>query len=299
VSQIGGGEELSEINELGLSIHNIDALGRHTHVLYTKEGHELTKVDALGQIRRQTYDKRTGVRISLIDESGDVQIWEVGSYFGEVRAYKDLAGQWIAYERNHTGQIVSEKGNLEQVTKARSGGGYTPPPKDIIRTYDEAGNEHSIVDKGIGAETYKAYDAEGCVVTSFFQGNGLNQRTNTQYDGMQRIISAINIDLSVEDDDSDILIKIFYDSGSNRRLAVMYAKNDQKEWYGIRECWGDYDAANRVLLSDGVRLDYGIGIAPGRGKAVTWDKGRVSQEKVIDKGGHENRKGLSMMQRDY
>ncbi|WP_448102750.1 RES domain-containing protein [Luteibacter jiangsuensis] len=200
-----------------------------------------------------TYDI-DGNLVAQTNADGDSESW-VRDTYGRVIDHTDLSGATYHYTYDaYSGAQLTETDNwgaveLGDVTAPGYVHGANGTSNSETRTYNAAGQVTSVT-YGDGSTYSYAYDANGNQVrqeASTVDGNGqaVHTVTTTTYDSHGRISQVTS------DDGSEVLAETYtYDAAGNRRSIVAtvtaggIVKASTTSWY-------DYDANNRVTVSDG------------------------------------------------
>lgn len=210
-----------------------------------------------------TYDV-DGNLVAQTNADGDSESW-VRDNYGRIIDHTDLSGATYHYTYDaYSGVQLTETDNwgaveLGDITAPGYVHGANGTSNSETRTYNAAGQVTSVT-YGDGSTYSYAYDANGNQVrqeASTVDGNGqaVHTVTTTTYDSHGRISQVTS------DDGSEVLAETYtYDAAGNRRsiAATVTAGGVVK---ASTTSWYDYDANNRVTVSDGDLVNGAITIA--------------------------------------
>lgn len=179
-----------------------------------------------------------------IADPGNSKTWTY-DYFGHLTAYKDLGGATYSYTYDAGTWLLWQQTNQRGLNQTFD--------------YNAANQLISIVDTGVGRTTEYRYDTAGRRARELITVNGvLHQDTRTEYDELGRISHLSGLGYSVDYE---------YDAAGNRtHIHAHYSSSFQS---GEQNLWYQYDAMNRVTVSQGVNNSGVIDIDTNNSDGVT------------------------------
>jgi YD repeat-containing protein len=256
-----GKTQVFTYTEVGQRRSSTNGASETTRYNYDLNGNAINTFLPLGQLTVCQYD-RTGQTIYMQNGNGTVT-WQRDS-FGRENSSTDLSGAIYTIARDFKGQVVheySEGGDHGQMTPfdpRYTGDGdvrfhvydtTSTPSKDISYAF-VAGQLRQITDNGTGIVTTQEYDTENRVInvsTRMLQHETAISDIKTDYDSVGRVVR--NTDLNS-------IFEISYDPKGNRRSVLLTVQ--ASDGTATRTSWWTYDAADRVLINDGVMGADGI-----------------------------------------
>lgn len=258
----------------------------------------------LGDRTLMRYDSNHELLVE-VKPNGYTQTW-IRDYFGGVKEYKDLSGVITRYEKDKKNQIVREyainprSGRRLLLDKIVTGSTDSPVIKYNPRYEDDIplhlkhnyafGLKYEVYDIGEGKRYYHRHDSEGRRdQTKIWDSNAtLINEILAKRDELGRETETINNFVTATGFNSRFTQQTFYDENDNRKLIYRtldpagYGQSRRSAMQS-RLSWYDYDAADRITISDGVKIGKDITIASGHGVAFRY-KGdlRTSEIQVVN-----------------
>jgi YD repeat-containing protein len=200
-----------------------------TRYYYDLLGNVIKRVSPKGVAAKYDYDVHNR-KIDELNMGGDTMTWDVDA-FGRVHNHVDMGGNAIHYDYNLDGTVKTET--------AING-------INIAYAYDEGGNLITITDTGVSRTTDYAYDSAGRRTRERTINFGITMEDLTiGYDALDRVSTLSDVRYS---------LTYNYDAQGNRtRTLATYV--DQKQVNNPLDLWYQYDAVNRVTLSQGAIIN--------------------------------------------
>jgi YD repeat-containing protein len=201
-----------------------------------------------------TYDVN-GFKTSETDSLNTSSTWSF-DYFGRLKNHRGMqnllptAGYGSTQKLDGTGTNYTYRYNFAGLLDLQT----SDYGQNISFQYDQAGQLTTIQDSGVNRRTTYAYDQAGRHVRERVVIDGrVHQDTRTTYDTHNRIATL---------SDPDYQVSYLYDAAGNRTLIKASYANEAGTWVN-QELYYTYDAANRVLISQGKKFTSSNG-------ALTW-----------------------------
>ena len=264
----------------------------------------------LGQLTRTGWD-RNGQQLAVMNADGNLMIWE-RDFFGIVKHHIDLEGRKYGYDRNFKNGLKHQyllsgttfvtvsvdkniiyppgdvKGEFPAVSFVPKS--FNSKPQDIVYTY-AYGLLESVLDNGLDKLTTYQHDSEArqefLEVRSASSEHKLLYSIKTIRDELGRESFTTDIRLSVTTFYSVLTAVKKYDAVSNlvnTKISLTPAgfSAECKVEPKITDSWNLFDAADRVILSDGVLSPQGtVQLAPLHGFEIEHKNGFRAQEKSL------------------
>jgi len=291
-----GNRMLSKSSPLGVvTKYDYDALDQRISVSvggntisygFDEQGHIAVEVDALGHVTATRHD-RNGELLFKRDANGNEQ-----------KALRDYFGKALSETRMNKKVVSKTYDQKRQLIKQTSEGGPVHQTlgvqNHVVNWYDPNSERHKLIEcylinfKDAGNQSLTFRYSGGLLVEIVDVSNNTYSRYGFDYN-RKRIHCEIvlagqtvrTMDMMLDARgrpifmrDTNAQISIGYEAAGNRRQVASQfvpCESSAQQWVG--NLWSTFDAANRVLIDQGILKDGVIQIAPGVGKQFTYQKG--------------------------